>query len=263
MRHARWLTSILLALSLSACATTASRPPAPEHPMLVRAEQALLAGDDEQALQCYRAYRTGFADGDLVSECYAWEGTIHLKKGRLAEAEAAFKGALGDARSRFVEAQAHVGLGDCRFARDDYAGAIQSYQRALDLRVPDARNDYALYRCGVARQRLGEWEAGKACYQLVVRDHRKSPLAGRAEQRLRYPDRYLHLQVGAFQAEDGAKALEESLHRRGLVAKTVNVVNGPAPYLVWVGDYTSFGAAQSAMAQVKSAAGTEEVVLVP
>lgn len=251
-----------LALVIAGCTTPASRPPAPEHPLLVRAERELLAGNEAEALRLYRAYRVGFEPSPFVSECRYWEGAILLKQGKLDEAERSFRACLADPRSRFLEAAAWVGFGDCRFAADDYSGAIQAYQRALDLRVPDARNDYAIYRLGVARQRVGDWEAGRACYQLVLHDHAKSPLRVRAEQRLRYPDRYLHLQVGAFQLEESAKQLEVYLHEKGLIARTVNVVNGAAPYLVWVGDYSSFALAQAALPDVRKLCG-ESVVLVP
>ena len=78
-----------------------------------------------------------------------------LERGEAVQAEGALSQALAGARTRVVGAQARIGLGDCAFVRDDYASAVTHYQRALDLNVPDARNDYALYRCGVARQRLG------------------------------------------------------------------------------------------------------------
>ena len=267
-REARMKSSIFVSamaaavLSLAGCVTPVARPAAPDHPLLVRAEQCMLSGDDDQALKLYRSYREGFRPSPLESECHYWEGTIHLKKGRVDDAERSFGACISNPRSHFIEAEASIGLGDCRFVSDDYSGAITSYQRALDLRVPDARNDYALYRLGVARQRLGDWDAGRSCYQLILRDMKKSPLAQRAEQRLRYPDRFMHYQVGAFQAEDGAQRLERALHAKGLIARTVNLANGPAPYLVWVGDYPTFAHAAQARDEVKKLCG-DEVVLVP
>lgn len=256
--------ALAAALALAAgCATRAAvRPPAPDHPLMVQAEQALLDGREDEALRLYRAYRLGFTPSPLASECLIREGTLLLKRGRAAEAESCFRGALGAPRARHVEVAALIGLGDCRFVLDDYAGAADAYQRALDRRVPDARNDYALYRLGVARQRLGEWETGRACYDLILRAHPKSPLALQAEQRLRYPDRSLYLQAGAFQAEEGARRLESALHRKGLLVRTVNLASGPAPYVVWVGGYPTFAAAQAAMPRVKDLAGGE-VRLVP
>jgi tetratricopeptide (TPR) repeat protein len=208
------------------------------------------------------SYREGFGDSPLVSECSYWEGTILLRKGRTGEAERLFETTIGRPRSTWFQAAAWVGIGDCRFTIDDYRGAAQAYQRSLDLGVQDARNDYALYRLGVARQRAGDWEAGKACYQIVVRDYAKSALRTRAEQRLRYPDCSLHLQVGAFQSEEGARKLETLLHGKGMIARTVHITGGAAPYLVWVGDYASIAHAQTALAQVKALCG-DTVVLVP
>jgi len=256
-------SALALALALTAgCVAPETRPGTPDHPAFQRAEQAMLLGDEDQALTLYRSYRQGFGNSDLVSECFLREGTILLKKGRIAEAERSFHEAIARPRSTFVAASAWVGVGDCRFSVDDYDGAATAYQRSLDLGARDARNDYALYRLGVSRQRSGDWEAGKSCYQLVLRDHEKSALKVRAEQRLRYPDRSLHLQVGAFQNEAGAKELETRLHAQGLIAKTVNVANGPAPYLVWVGDYDSVAIANRQLPAVKAVVG-EGVILVP
>ncbi len=252
---------LTLAAGAAGCATPATRPPPPDHPLIVRAEQAMLAGDEDEALKLYRAFRAGFRPSPLESECHYWEGTILLKRGKAADAEKSFYGCVSAPRSRFIEAAGWIGIGDCRFVRDDYQGAILAYDRALRLSVPDARSDYALYRLGIARQRQGEWELGKACYRLLVRDHGQSPLRPRAEQRLRWPDQYLHLQVGAFQQEESAKKLEGYLHQKGLIAKTVNV-SGPAPYLVWVGDYPSARDANAAMPEVRRLCG-DSVVLVP
>jgi hypothetical protein len=90
----------------------------------------------------------------------------------------------------------------------------------------------------------------------------KSPLAQRADQRLRFPDRFMHYQVGAFQSEQQARKAEEALHARGVIAKTVNVTAGPAPYVVWIGDYPTFAHASAALPEVRKLCG-EQVVLVP
>ncbi|HVY62681.1 MAG TPA: tetratricopeptide repeat protein, partial [Planctomycetota bacterium] len=122
------MKKLLLAVALGAlslatgCVAPETRPPAPSHPMLVKAEQAMLAGDEDGALKLYRAYREGFAESAFDSECWYWEGTILLKKGRVEEAASAFASCIARPRSRFLEAEASVGLGDCRFVRDDYRG---------------------------------------------------------------------------------------------------------------------------------------------
>jgi TolA-binding protein len=264
-RGARGLGAVLLlSLGLGAgCVAPETRPEAPAHPLFVRAEQAFLDGREDEALDLFRSYRQSFGGSPVVTECHYWEGAIHLKKGRTGEAEASFRSALAGPRSHWIAASAWFGVGDCRFAVDDYEGAIRSYQRGLDLRVPDARNDYALYRTGVARQRIGDWEEGKSCYAVLVRDYARSALRTRAEQRLRYPDRSLHLQVGAFQSEDAARRLESDLHAKGFIARTVRIEHGAAPWLVWVGDYASVSHAQREVARVRAACEGQEVVLVP
>jgi tetratricopeptide (TPR) repeat protein len=265
------LAAILLLPGVAGCAGTPAGPVAddrspaakarPDHPLLVRAEQAYLAGDRDAALLDYRSYRTGFDGGPFTSDAWYWEGVILLEKGDAAGARTAFSAATAGARSRFIEAQARIGLGDCAFVCDRFGDAIDAYQSAIALHCPDARNDYCLYRLAAARQRNGEWSAGRSDYELLLRDHPKSQLTARVEQRLRYPDQAYHLQVGAFGDEESAGVLRGLVQSKGVNAKVVRT-GGPEPYLVWVGTYMRYDEAREARGDVQQMCG-REAVLVP
>lgn len=233
----------------------------PDHPLLVRAEQAYLAGDRDQALASYRGYTTGFAHGPWASDAYYFQGVILLEKGDAANAEAAFRECLRAARNRYVEAQARIGLGDCFFVADRFDDAIAAYTRALDARSPDARLDYCLYRLAAARQRRGEWSSGRTCYEMLIRDYPRSLLTPRARQRLEFPDQAYHIQVGAFADEESARNLCGYVESKGVNAKVVRTA-GEAPYLVWVGTYLSYQDARVAMAEIQQICG-REAQLVP
>ena len=265
------LAAILLLPGLAGCASAPSGGPGgadaraaivrPDHPLLVQAEQAYLAGDRDTALADYRAYRTGFNGGPFTSDAWTWEGVILLEKGQAAGAQTAFDEAVRTARSPFVLAQARIGLGDCAFVTDRFHDAIDEYQSALSLHCADARNDYCLYRLAAARQRNGEWSAGQSDYELLLRDCPKSQLMARVEQRMRYPDQAYHLQVGAFPDEQSASSLRGLVQSKGVNAKVVRT-GGAEPYLVWVGTYTRYEDARDALPGVQSLCG-REAVLVP
>lgn len=257
---------LLLALAAggAGCVTGGggARPDAPDHPLLVRAEQAYLEGDCDRALAAYRGYRAGFGPSPFCADASYFEGVILLEKGDPASAEAAFRACIAAPRTRFLEAQAWIGLGDCHFVRDRYGDAIAAYQRALDLRVPDARTDYALYRLAAARQRYGEWSGGRTCYEMLIRDHPRSVLAARARQRLAYADHSFHLQVGAFHDEENARNLSGYVLSKGIPAKVVRGGADEGPWLVWAGAYQSYEAAKGAVPEIQAICG-KEVTLVP
>lgn len=265
------LAALLLLPGIAGCVTApgggsgatseSARAVRPDHPLLVRAEQAYLAGDREAALAGYRAYRTGFNGGPFTAYAWNWEGVILLEKGDAAGAETAFSAAVRTARGKFDEAQARIGLGDCAFVTDRFGAACDAYLGALSVHCPDARNDYCLYRLAAARQRNGEWSAGRSTYEIMLRDHPQSLLTARVEQRMRYPDQAYHVQVGAFADEDGAAALRGVVQSKGVNAKVVRTA-GAEPYLVWVGTYMRYEDAREALGDVQQMCG-REAVLVP
>jgi tetratricopeptide (TPR) repeat protein len=255
---------VLLALALApaGCAGGERRADRPDHPLLVRGEQAYLAGDRDAALVSYRGYTNGFAGGPWASDAFYFQGVILLEKGEARLAEAAFAEAIRTPRNRYVAAQAQIGLGDCYFAEDRFDEAIAGYQRALDLHAPDARLDYCLYRLAAARQRRGEWASARTCYELLIRDFPRSVLVPRTQQRLEYPDQAYHIQVGAFTDAESAQNLRGYVESKGVAAKVVRTSAGESPFLVWVGTYQSYDQARVAMADVQQICG-HEAQLVP
>jgi tetratricopeptide (TPR) repeat protein len=219
---------------------TLPRDPVAPHPMLARAEQAYLKGEHAEALRLFRGYADGFGAGDGVATARYWEGVILLERGMAAEARQPLELAHGAVRSRRVRAQVLMALGDVGFALDDYPGAIRRYQEALDLQVPDARNDYAVYRLGVARQRAGDWGGGKSSYDVLVRDYPASALIPLARRRLDFPASGFHIEVQRFTGEDRAAALERELERRGYPARRVHDASADRPWRVWAGPFASY-----------------------
>jgi TolA-binding protein len=267
----RPIAAILLPLAFPLALAACTTPPAsrggvipPRHPLLVQAEQSLLAGDLDRALEQYRGYRSGFGGvkDAYVSDCHYWEGTIHLEKGRLAEAEESFKACLEHpARDRFLVAQCLIGLGDVDFTADRYRPAFERYRRAIDLDVPGSRVDYALYRTGLALQRLGAWREARTVLERVVREYPKSPLRARVEQNLAYRDETFHVQAGTFADAKQAKDLVVRASFFGMLAKTVTQSTEKGPrYHVWVGDYATYAAAAADARRIRALLGEAQLI---
>ena len=235
-----------------------TRSPA-AHPMFARAQQSYLRGNLDEALDLFRGYRQGFAGQAVLAEAWYWEGLIHLEKGSLDAAEQSFTHAAKGATAAHIEANAFMGLGDCAFAQDRFPVALAHYQRAVDMRVPEARNDYALYRLGVTRQRLGDWGGGQSFYQLLLRDHPHSPLVERARERIAFPARAFHVELARFADAREARLEQLRIQSAGQRCQLVEHAGGVS---VWVGGYPRYDVAKAAAPALEAIAG-RPVTIVP
>ncbi|GIW71929.1 MAG: hypothetical protein KatS3mg102_1471 [Planctomycetota bacterium] len=221
--------------------------PAPAaHPLFARAEQAYLRGEREQALELFRAYCLGFGHGEQGATARYWEGVILLELGQPELAEASFAIAIRESAQLRLRAQAITGLGDCAFARGDYEQAARQYRRAIDLGAPGARNDYALYRLGVAQQRAGDWGSGRNCYELLLRDYPHSPLAGLARRRLAFPLPGFHVEVAEFAEQTQAQLFSVRLRERGHPVRRLELPGRSPRWLVWAGPFATYAEAAAA-----------------
>jgi len=75
-------------------------------------------------------------------------GAIHLARGRIAEARAAFESAIAISSVDADIVDAEVGLGDCHMANGDHARAVAHYEAALEV-APDS----APAKAGIERAR--------------------------------------------------------------------------------------------------------------
>jgi tetratricopeptide (TPR) repeat protein len=255
------LPGLIFAVSIGGCASPPRADKPPEHPLLVEGEQKYLAGDREGALACYRGYRQGFGPSPHCADAWYWEGVILLEKGDARAAAHAFEECARSPRTPFFATMAEAGIGDAAFVEDRFADAIAAYQRALDKRCPDARIDYVLYRLAVAHQRAGEWALGRSCYETLLRDYPRSPLALRAKERLSWPNQGYYLQIAALPDEARARSVSDFLLTRGIPAKVVKGGAPDAPWLVWIGGYTRYSEARGAMPEIARLCGREPVLL--
>ncbi|RME72089.1 MAG: hypothetical protein D6776_09365, partial [Planctomycetota bacterium] len=182
-----------------------------------------------------------------------WEGLILLEKGEVEPARTALGLARAAADSPRLRADVAIALGDSALALDRFDEAIARYQEALDLHAPGARNAYALFRLGQARQRSGDWGAGRSHLELVLERYPDSPVARLARERLRFPVHGFHVAVASFDDPDRAAELERELERRGYPARRVHDANGSTPWRVWVGPYASYADASAAQAELGAA----------
>ncbi len=253
----------VVVLAASGCRVheTLARDPIGAHPLLERAQQAYLEGRKDEALRLFRGYADGFARGDGLATARYWEGVILLERGRTQEAERALEIARHAVDARWLRANILIALGDVAFSRDAFEHAERLYRRALDIADPGARNDYALYRIGVARQRGGDWGGGRTSLERLVRVYPDSPLAAHARKRLAFPLSGFHLEIERYAEADRAAALERELERRGYPARRLHEPGALRPWSVWVGPYAAYADAEHAAAQLGAMIGRRLEIL--
>ncbi|MHC4828867.1 MAG: tetratricopeptide repeat protein [Planctomycetota bacterium] len=257
------LASCLLA---PGCMSHAAYPspavePAP-HPMYQRAERAYLLGDHQESLTLFRAYRKGHAPRGAGAWAWYWEGQILLEQGEGQAAETAFEKAVSSSYHPLLEALSYTGLGDCAFADTRYEEATAHYQRVLDLKVPEARNDYVLYRLGVTRQRRGDWGGGLSYLQHLLAMHPQSPLKEKAEARIAFPARLFYYALNQHETETQARAALQPLIEQGLRGRVVSLQDG-GPYLVLAGGYMTHAEAVEQKPGYAQALEIENLPIVP
>lgn len=243
----RLLAVVVVVAGLSGCVyrqtSVAKHNPAVQHPMLAEAEAAYMLDRKERAQNLYRSYRLGFAHGEDELECRYWEGLIALELGEPEVARPHLVEAV-DAENPALRAKAFAALGDVQFVEGDYRLAARSYQRSLDLHVTEARNDYALYRLGLTRMRLGDWGGGTDHLRLLVKRYPNSMLAPRAQQRLALPVHGFFLTTEAFSERGSAELLAHHVQSQGFPTRLLHNGVAKTPWLVWVGPYSDVDAAQ-------------------
>ena len=95
-----------------------------------------------------------------------------------------------------IAADAFVRSGDCFFMKGDYSGAMDSYEKAIQLN--QAETDYALYQKGMAQMVSGKSEAQIKTHRQILSDHPRSAfvddakweIARTLENQARYEEAY-------------------------------------------------------------------------
>jgi TolA-binding protein len=74
-----------------------------------------------------------------------------------------------------IAADAFTRSGDCYFLKSDYSGAVEAYEKAIQLK--QAGGDYALYQKGMAQMVSGKSEAQLKTHRQIIDDFPKSGYA--------------------------------------------------------------------------------------
>ncbi len=103
---------------------------------------------------------------------------------RYAEAEAGFENFLARDPGTDLADNAQFWIGECRFARGEYEGALEAFLRTIERYPSGNKVSDALFKAGRCLEAMGDRERAAATYEEVVRRFRDSAAAIAAQERL-------------------------------------------------------------------------------
>ncbi len=168
-------------------------------------------------------------------------------------------GALRDARrcidlstDKMLTAKAQAIAGAVELETGNKAAAIRYFADALKHLPEKPPTDLVRYRYAICLQHEGRWGEARRELATLLQRHPSSDLAEHARRMLEWPGDYFTIQCGAYQEPSSAQDFANKLHRAGLSARVeIRPRSGQRLHTVFVGQYPTYNAAQSAMASVK------------
>jgi tol-pal system protein YbgF len=115
------------------------------------------------------------------------QGYTLYHQGRFIDAESSFHRFLQSYSDSELADNAQFWIGESRFARDDYMGALLAFQEVLDAYPSGNKVADALLKVGDCLVHLDNGEAGRERYEEVLRRFPGSAAAAMAEERLNRP----------------------------------------------------------------------------
>ena len=161
-------------------------------------------------------------------------------KRNLADARAAYIGALERRPKQPLDAYIRTSLANVAYFQDDYPTAISQWMNAYENLDRDDLKAWALYRTGVSQQRQGQFELADRTFASVVQSHPNTLPAVRAGERR--GARAFYVQVATYASAAGADKAVTDLKRQGV--GSIKALDGQGHTVVRIGPIASYAQAQ-------------------
>ncbi len=221
----------------------------------------------EQVRQADRAYRVAryeeaeriasevigaHPDEIFASEAMYLRGLSRLRQGDRNAAENDFLAALRRCDHQPLKALLWVQLGNMAFDDERHAAAARSYARALEDLPANVSADKVWFQYGVSLQRSGDFKRARVAFGQLLAEHPSSPLAAGARRKLAWRHDHFSVQCGAFTSEANARSAARALRQGGVNAAVERRdLRSEYPFVVLAGRFRDFGAAESALVDVR------------
>ena len=161
-------------------------------------------------------------------------------KQHLQEARAAYIAALERLPDQPLEAYIRTSLANVAYFQDDYPTAISQWSAAYDHLDREDIRSWALYRTGVAQQRLNQFEQADQTFDKVMQVHPGTVPASRARERRGM--RNFYVQLATFPGNNVAEKAAADLRKQGVA--TSRLSDGKGHTLLRIGPVASYQQAQ-------------------
>jgi tetratricopeptide (TPR) repeat protein len=232
---------LLVFAALAGCAATPST-----RTTLNEGYGALRQNQLDQAQAAADKVLAADASGRGAADALYLRGRVFEERAREAEGNPKEVIALlNEARSSYVRALAlrpetkldagiRTQLANVAYFQEDFATAAREWEAAYPNLASPSDQAWALYRCGLSRQRLGKFQEADAVFAAVQQHYPGTDPAKRAAQRA--GARSFNVQVGIFSDAANARKLIEALRAQGYNPQRSNdpagkqiIAVGPVP----------------------------------
>jgi TolA-binding protein len=219
--HGRILTCLATLLVAAGCAPNNKAAKS----ALDEGFTALEARQYDQAITRAEAFLKQTPKGEGTAEALYLKGRAYEQKpaANIAEARAnlqnartSYLQALKSNPPRRVEALVHTGLANVAYFQDDYASAAIEWTTAYDKLDEPEHKSWALYRLGLSRQRLGQFNDADKVFISVQEKFPGTVPAQRAREHAGV--RAFSVQFATFATPQLADSAITTLRREGVMA---------------------------------------------
>lgn len=249
---------LLLALLSSGC----SGLPADAVKKIQEANRLYETGRFSEAQRLLDQVTTSNPQTRGVAEAYYIRGLCRLKQSQTEPARSDFQRALGTSDRADLTGRINAQLGHLCYLGEDYAQAVQYYERAVKELPNQPPTDEVYYRYGDSLQRIGQWQKARTILPKVWQLFPHSRLEPYARRKFSWPHDHFSIQCGAFRSATRAQELARQLRSQQVNAAVDVNASGDTPmHTVYVGAYPNYADAARELSRVRGYAA--EAIIVP
>lgn len=224
------------------------------------AKQELNKAGEDYRRQDYRGAQTKL-DGILstyhaytgAAEAYYLRALVHVKQSNKTAALADAERCIALAQDKTLAAQAAAMAGTLSFEMGNEAKALDYFAKALKGMPEKPPADLLRYRYAVCLQHEGRWSEARREFGTLLQRYPQSDISANARRMYEWKGDYFALQCGAYQDQSSATKQMQKLRKVGLSPRIETQTRlGKTLYMVFVGQYPKYDAAQEALRSVRA-----------
>ena len=223
------------------------------------AKQELSKAGEDYSRQDYHGAQTKL-DGIIstyhlytgAAEAYYLRALVHVKQSNKAAALADAERCIALSQDKALTAQASATAGTLTFEGGDEAKALDHFARALKGLQEKPPTDLVRYRYALCLQHQGRWSDARREFGTVIQRYPQSTITENARRMYEWKGDYFAIQCGAYQDQSSAAKQMQKLRKAGLSPRIETQTRlGKTLYMVFVGQYLKYDAAQEALGAVR------------